>query len=535
MEIGNKNPSASLSQYGIYGAINAYWNLNAEQLVEESIRKGMGQLADNGAVVIYTGEFTGRSPKDRFIVYDERTKDNVDWGGFNTPFETQKFQALRHKVAAYFSGKEVYIKDAYACADPTYRTRIRLISEFPWSSQFAGNMFIRPEIDDLADFEPDWTIFCAPGFHAVPSVDGTRQHNFTIVNFTTRQIIIGGSGYTGEIKKGIFSVLNFVLPVDRKVLPMHCSANRGKEGDVAVFFGLSGTGKTTLSADPNRNLIGDDEHGWSDAGVFNFEGGCYAKTIDLSVETEPDIYRAIKHGAIVENILFEPNSRKIDFKSKKITENTRVSYPISHIKNALIPSKAGHPTNIFFLTCDAFGILPPISKLTAGQAMYHFMSGYTAKIPGTEMGVTEPILTFSACFGAPFLPLHPAKYAAMLGERMTEHSVNVWLINTGWSGGGLGVGSRIKLRFTRAMITAALTGQLNDAEFTADKIFGLRTPKEVEGVPTTMLNPRNTWANKAAYDTKANELAESFNKNFAKFADQAAAEILAASPKPAKK
>ena len=530
-ETGIKNPDAHLASVGINGEKTAYWNLTPEELIEHSLDKGMGVLSDTGAICISTGEFTGRSPKDRFIVKDDITADTVDWGDVNMPFEADKFDTLAKKVAAYFYGKDVYVRDAYACADESHRLKIRLFSEYPWSNQFVNNMFLRPTKKEIETFEPDWTILCAPGFHASHVEDGTRQHNFAIINFTKQQIIIGGTAYTGEIKKGIFSVLNFMLPHNKNVLSMHCSANIGKEGDSAVFFGLSGTGKTTLSADPNRGLIGDDEHGWSEEGVFNFEGGCYAKCIDLTEEKEPEIYAAIKHGAILENIKFLGHSRTPDYSSAEITQNTRVSYPIYHIINAVPGSKGGHPKNIFFLTADAFGVLPPISRLTRGQAMYHFISGYTAKVAGTEEGVDEPQATFSACFGAPFLPLHPTKYAEMLGDKMSEHNVNIWLVNTGWTGGEYGTGSRIKLRYTRAMITAALEGKLNDASYEDHSIFGLAMPTSCPEVPSDLLNPRNTWRDKDAYDKKAAALAVAFVENFKKFADQANAEILAAAPK----
>ncbi len=530
-EIGFKNPNANLGSLGIQDVATAHWNLSPEELVEQSLIRKQGVLADSGALMIKTGKFTGRSPKDRFIVKDKITASTVDWGNVNQAFDAAKFDALYQKVTAYFKGKEVFVRDAYACADDNYRLNIRLVSEYPWSNQFAYNMFLRPTKEEVSNFEPEWNILCAPGFLADSEVDGTRAENFAIINFTEKKIIIGGTGYTGEIKKGIFSVLNYVLPMERGVLPMHCSANVGKDGNTAVFFGLSGTGKTTLSADPARDLIGDDEHGWSDEGVFNFEGGCYAKCIDLTEEKEPDIFKAIKHRAILENINFIEGTRTPDFADSTITQNTRVSYPIDHIGNALEVSKGGIPTNIFFLTCDAFGVLPPISKLTPGQAMYHFISGYTAKVAGTEEGISEPQTTFSACFGAPFLPLHPTKYAEMLGEKMQAHNVNIWLVNTGWTGGSYGVGNRMKLTYTRAMITAALNGALNEVTYTEHNIFGLMMPSTCPNVPSEILNPKSTWSNEAAYDAKATELAKSFIKNFEKFADKASQAILDAAPR----
>ena len=410
---------------------------------------------------------------------------------------------------------------------------IRVVTEYAWSNMFAYNMFLRPSDSEIESFNPEWTILNAPGFMADAKVDGTRQHNFAILNFTKKIILIGGTGYTGEIKKGIFSALNFILPHQKNVLPMHCSANIGKNGDTAIFFGLSGTGKTTLSADPNRNLIGDDEHGWSGDTVFNFEGGCYAKCIDLTAEKEPDIFAAVKKGALLENISYFKGTNTVNYEDTTITQNTRVSYPLEHIENIATPSLGKNPKNIFFLTADAFGVLPPLSKLTRGQAMYHFISGYTAKVAGTEAGVIEPQTTFSACFGAPFMPLHPTKYAEMLGKKMDESKVNVWLLNTGWSGGSYGTGERISLKYTRAMITAILNGELEGVDYAKHAIFGLQMPTTCPNVASEILNPRNTWENKAAYDAKANELANSFNKNFEQFAEYANAEILAAAPKAA--
>jgi phosphoenolpyruvate carboxykinase (ATP) len=450
---------------------------------------------------------------------------------FNIPFESADFDNLYNKVTNYLAGKDVFVRDAYVCADPTYRMNVRVVNEFPWANLFAYNMFLRPDTSELETMQPEWTVISAPGFEADPTTDGTRQGNFAVVSFTKKTILIGGTAYTGEIKKGIFSVLNYVLPQDKNTLSMHCSANVGQDGDTAIFFGLSGTGKTTLSADPDRKLIGDDEHGWANDGIFNFEGGCYAKTINLSQEREPQIWDAIKYGAILENIGFQGDSNVPDYDDGSITENTRVSYPIDHIDNIMVPSKGGQPKNIFFLTCDAFGVLPPVSRLTAGQAMYQFISGYTAKVAGTEAGITEPVTTFSACFGAPFLPLHPTKYAEMLGENMKANNVNVWLINTGWTGGPYGTGSRMKLPYTRAMITAALNGELNNVEYETHSIFGLDMPTTCPNVPDEILNPRNTWEDQGAYDAKASELARSFVENFEKYAEKANEEILEAAPR----
>ncbi len=530
-EIGLKAQDADLAAMGLANVDMAYWNLHPSELVEETIIRGEGVLTDVGALAIDTGEFTGRSPKDKFVVYDNNTKDSVWWGDVNNRFEADKFDVLHNRMLAYLGGKEVWIRDSYACADPKYRINIRVVTEFPWSNLFANNLFLRPTTEELKTFKSEWTIICAPGYRADPKVDGTRQHNFAVLNFTKKIILIGGTGYTGEIKKGIFAVLNYILPHEKGVLPMHCSANIGKNGDTAIFFGLSGTGKTTLSADPNRKLIGDDEHGWSDTGVFNFEGGCYAKCVDLSAEREPQIFSAIKFGSLLENINFEEGTTTVDYTNISKTENTRVSYPSNYIDNAVNPAVGDVPKNIFFLTCDAYGILPPISKLTPAQAMYHFISGYTAKVAGTEMGVTEPTLTFSACFGKVFLPLHPTKYAELLGEKLKKEKVNVWLLNTGWVGGKYGVGSRIKLSYTRSLITAALSGELDKAEYGTTPFFKLNFPKSCTGVPAEILEPKNAWKDKEAFSQTAQTLAASFVKNFEQYASAANAEILAAAPR----
>jgi len=508
-----------------------FWNLTPAELIEDTVLLGQGVLTDKGAVAIETGSFTGRSPKDRFIVRDTITEDAVWWGDINIPFGSEQFDALYNRMKSYLIDKNVYVRDNYVCADPAYRLNVRTITETPWSSLFAENMFVTLSDSDLEDFNPDWHIICLPNFRAIPQIDDTRQENFAVINFSRKMIIIGGTGYTGEIKKGVFSVLNFILPHQHKVLSMHCSANIGQADDTAIFFGLSGTGKTTLSSDPNRRLIGDDEHGWASESVFNFEGGCYAKTIDLSEEKEPQIYHAIKFGALLENIKFFDGTSTPNYADNSITENTRVSYPIEHIENIAVPSIGKSPKNIFFLTCDAFGVLPPISRLTKEQAMYHFMSGYTAKVAGTEMGVTEPTTTFSACFGIQFLPLHPAKYAELLGQKLENTDIKVWLINTGWSSGAYGTGERIKLKYTRAMITAALTGELNSVAYQKMPVFELEFPTTCQGVPTEMLNPRQTWENKTDYDQKANALASAFIENFKKFEQQTSEEIKQASPK----
>lgn len=527
----------SIDDLGIKNAIVRY-QLTSDELHDISIEKGQGENTSFGAIAVKTGEFTGRSPMDRFIVKDDITEDKIWWGDINIPFDSNKFDKLYEKVTNYLSSKEVFVRDSYACADENYKLNIRVVNEYPWSNMFAYNMFLRPTKEELKDFSPEWTVVNAPGFMADPKEDGTRQHNFAILNFKRKIALIGGTGYTGEIKKGIFSALNFILPVFKNTLPMHCSANVGEEGDTAIFFGLSGTGKTTLSTDPNRSLIGDDEHGWTaENSVFNFEGGCYAKVIDLSQEKEPEIYAAIKKGAILENIVMDKGG-KVDFADTSITQNTRVSYPIHHIENIRTPSTGNNPKNIFFLTADAFGVLPPISKLTPGQAAYHFISGYTAKVAGTEAGVTEPLPSFSACFGAPFMPLHPTKYAEMLSEKMKETGVNVWLINTGWFAGPYGVGDRMKLKYTRAMINAALSGKLGEINYEnyhIHSVFGLAQPRQCPGVPTELLSQRLAWNNDEAYYKTAHKLADSFRENFKKFEEYANEEILAGGPPILKK
>lgn len=521
--------SISLQNLGLFPKINHY-QLPAEELVEATLARGMGKLDERGALAVDTGKFTGRSPKDRFIVKDEITKDRVWWSDINLAFDPANFDKLYEKMTAYIQDKEVYTRDCFAGAEPTKQIGVRVINEYPWSNQFAYNMFIRPTEEQLEGFSPDWVVLNLPGFLADPAVDGTRQANFSILNFSKKIAIIGGSAYTGEIKKGIFSALNFEYPVFEDTLSMHCSANEGVDGETALFFGLSGTGKTTLSADPKRKLIGDDEHGWTaDNTIFNFEGGCYAKVIDLDADKEPDIFNAIRPGAILENIMMDEQG-KVDFSDSSKTQNTRVSYPIHHIENIMVPSIGGNPKNVFFLTADAFGVLPPISKLTADQAAYHFISGYTAKVAGTEAGVDEPMPSFSACFGAPFMPLHPTHYAKMLSKKMQEAGVNVWLVNTGWTGGPYGIGHRMSLKYTRAMINAALEGELANVSFHQHSVFGLHMPKSVPGVPDDLLNPINTWGNKTAYTDKAKDLAYEFKKNFKQFEAVADSAIVSGGP-----
>ncbi|MBW8523784.1 phosphoenolpyruvate carboxykinase (ATP) [Chryseobacterium chendengshani] len=519
-----------LKDLGINNTKEVYWNLSVSQLIAQTLKKSQGVITRSGALACDTGEFTGRSPKDKYIVKDENTTDSIWWGEVNHPFLPEDFDRLYSSVAAHLSARDIYVKDAYACAKSEYQLNIRVVTEKPWQSLFVNNLFLRPTDKELETFHHEWLILVAPEFRAVPEVDKTRQHNFTVINFSKKIILIGGSAYTGEIKKGIFTVLNYILPYEKNVLSMHCSANIGVQGDTSVFFGLSGTGKTTLSADPSRKLIGDDEHGWDDQNVFNFEGGCYAKCVNLSEEREPQIFSAIRFGTLLENVRFVDGTDIVDYDNISVTENTRAAYPIDFIDNAVHPSVGGVPENIFFLTCDAFGVLPPISKLTVGQAMYHFISGYTAKVAGTEAGITEPQTTFSACFGKPFLPLHPTTYAELLGKKLIENKVKVWLINTGWSGGSYGTGERIKLSYTRAMIAAVLEKKLEDIDFVRDAVFGLKIPIECDGVPSEILNPKNTWDDKSAYDETALNLAAQFRLNFTSFESFANEQIMQGGP-----
>ena len=510
---------------------NPYYQLSPRELVKHTLERGEGELSDSGALVITTGEFTGRSPKDKFIVKDCITTGTVDWNNFNIPIDSEYFNKIFERMSDYMEKlPHLWIRDCIACADPRYKLNIRVINEKPWGNLFVYNMFLRPGEEELKNFIPEWHVMAAPGLELDPEECGIRQKNAAVISFKHKLILIAGTGYTGEIKKGIFTVLNYLLPQNSNVLSMHCSANMSDTGDTALFFGLSGTGKTTLSVDCSRRLIGDDEHGWTKDNIFNFEGGCYAKVIDLSEEKEPEIFRAIKEGALLENTVCYPGTRKINFASSCITENTRVSYPIDFISNAQIPSTGNIPSNLFFLTCDAYGILPPISRLTPAQSMYQFISGYTAKVAGTEAGVTEPVSTFSACFGAPFMPLHPGKYAAMLGEKIRKHKVNVWLVNTGWTGGGYGDGSRMKLSYTRAMIRAAISGKLKNIHYDKHPVFKMDIPSACPGVPSEILYTRDTWKDKDAYDTQAVILARKFIKNFEKYEAGVDPEICAAAP-----
>ena len=528
--IGGKS-KVGLESHGLTPTGVVHWNLSPAQLYEKAIERGEGRIAHMGAFTAVTAPHTGRSPKDKYTVRDAASESSVDWGEVNVPLSEEHFRALRDDVLEFLGGQDLFVRDARVGSHPEHGLSVRVITHKAWHNLFAYNMFLRLSPEELDGFEPEFTVLHAPGFTADPEKHGTNSGTAIAVSFAERQIVVAGSNYAGEIKKSIFSVMNFMLP-DQGVLPMHCSANVGPDGDVALFFGLSGTGKTTLSADPDRGLIGDDEHGWGRDGVFNFEGGCYAKTIRLSEAGEPEIYQATQmFGTILENVILDEDTREIDFDDGSITENTRASYPIDYIPNAVIPGRAGHPKNVVFLTADAFGVLPPISKLTPEQAMYHFLSGYTAKVAGTERGITEPKATFSSCFGAPFLPRHPSVYAEMLGEHLENHRANVWLVNTGWTGGGYGVGERMKLSHTRTMVSAALAGELADTATETDPIFGLEVPVEVAGVPTEVLHPRQTWADGAAYDEAAEKLAAMFRANFQRFEEQVPASVKEAGPR----
>jgi phosphoenolpyruvate carboxykinase (ATP) len=505
-----QRPGLPFSEMGIN-----YQNVPGE-LIEQILSLDEGELSSTGALVIRTGKFTGRSPKDRFIVKDDKTRESVNWNEINQPISTKHFDSLYKRVDRFLESNETWIRDCYACADPRYRLNLRVITASPATSLFCYNMFLRPSAGELSDdFKPDWLLVHVPDFVADHETDGTRQKNFTVINFSKKIVLIGGTAYTGEIKKGIFSVLNYLLP-QKGVLSMHCAANVGEKGDTALFFGLSGTGKTTLSNDPNRRLIGDDEHGWSGDNIFNFEGGCYAKCINLCKEKEPQIYSTIKEGALLENVKFFKGTNEVNYEDKSITENTRVSYPLFYLKSIQLPSVGDIPKNIFFLTCDAYGVLPPIARLTPEQAMYQFISGYTAKIAGTEAGITEPKATFSTCFAAPFLPLHPIVYARMLEEKIKKENVSCWLVNTGWTGGPYGKGKRIPLSYTRAMVTTALEGKLNHITYQKDPVFDLAVPLYCPGVPDDILHVRETWEDKNAYDWQACKLAQMFITNFEK-------------------
>jgi phosphoenolpyruvate carboxykinase (ATP) len=520
-----------LAPQGVTPSGTVYWNLVAPELIEAAIRRGEGTLADMGPFVAVTSPHTGRSPNDKFVVREPSSEADVDWGKVNQPITPAHWSRLKADVQAYLSGlPELFVQDLYCGADPATRLSVRYILPNAWHGAFVRNMFIRPPLEELATFAPNFTVYHAPEFQADPAVHGTRTGTFIVLNLAERAILIGGTRYAGELKKAMFTVMNYLLP-KQGVLSMHCSANIGEAGDTALFFGLSGTGKTTLSADPTRGLIGDDEHGWSADGTFNFEGGCYAKVINLSPEGEPDIYRTTQlFGTILENVVLNEPTRTVDFANQSITENTRASYPLPYIRNHVPSGRGGHPKHVVFLTADAFGVLPPIAKLTPEQAMYYFLSGYTAKVAGTERGVTEPQATFSACFGAVFLVWHPTKYAEMLGALLRMHGSQVWLVNTGWSGGPYGVGARMKLSYTRAMIHAALDGRLASSDFHTHPVFGLHMPSAVDGVPSDVLDPRRTWADGAAYDAQAIKLARMFRENILKFGDAVSPAIHAAGP-----
>jgi phosphoenolpyruvate carboxykinase (ATP) len=507
-----------------------HFNLSPAALVEHSIRRNEAQLASNGSLAGMTNR-TGRSPKDKFIVRDEATAHTVAWGPVNAPFEPEKFDALYQRIMEHLHARELFVQDLYCGADPAYRLPVRIVTEYAWHSLFVHQLFIRPTAEELKTHQPEFTVICAPEFKADPKRDGTNSDVVIAVNFTRRTVLVGGSSYAGEMKKSIFSIMNFLLP-QRNVFPMHCSANMGHDGVTALFFGLSGTGKTTLSADPLRKLIGDDEHGWSADGIFNFEGGCYAKCIKLSQKNEPQIWNALRFGCVLENVILDPHTHVPDYNDDSKTENTRAAYPVDFIDNAVIPGIGGHPKNVVFLTADAFGVLPPISRLTPEQAMYHFLSGYTAKIAGTEAGLKEPQATFSTCFGAPFLPLPPKTYAEMLGRRLREHHAQCWLVNTGWQGGPYGVGKRMDIPHTRAMVDAAVEGHLIHQEFETESAFGLSIPKACPGVPAHVLRPRHAWTDKAAYDKAAEDLRSRFAKNFENF--DAPPEVKAAGPRAQK-
>lgn len=521
-----------LEAQGLKPKGDVHWNLSGPVLIEQAVKRGEGRFADMGPFCAVTAPHTGRSPNDKFLVKESASEADVDWGKVNQPFTQAQFDTLLGDVRAYLNGRDdLYVQDLYCGADAKYRLSVRYVSPNAWQMAFVRNMFIRPEATELPTFDPNFTVLHAPDFEADPAKHGTRTGTFIVLNLAQRMILIGGTKYAGELKKSMFTVMNYYMPKQGN-LSMHCSANIGKAGDTALFFGLSGTGKTTLSADPERALIGDDEHGWSPEGVFNYEGGCYAKVINLSPEGEPDIYKTTQmFGTILENVVLDDLTRKVKFEDQSITENTRASYPLHYIPNYVKSGRGSHPKNIVFLTADAFGVLPPIAKLTREQAMYYFLSGYTAKVAGTEKGVKEPQATFSSCFGAVFLVWHPTKYAEMLGRLIDEHGSDVWLVNTGWTGGAFGVGKRMKLSSTRAMVSALLSGDLHSAPLDTDPIFGLHIPKQIADVPAEILNPRNTWTDKAAYDAQAKKLAGMFRENFAKFEKFVPDAVKAAGPK----
>jgi len=525
-----EHSSYGLENHGLSNLNEVYWNLNTATLYEHAIRRREGLVAHLGPLVVRTGHHTGRSANDKFTVQEATTEKNIWWGKINRPFPAENFDELHRRMVLHLQGQDVYVQDCFVGASPKHRMPVRVISQYAWHNLFVRNMFLEATPDELTKHVPGFTVIDAPSLHASPKADGTNSETFIIVNFAKKLVLIGGSSYGGEIKKSIFSVMNYLLP-EKGVLPMHCSANIGADGNTAIFFGLSGTGKTTLSADASKALIGDDEHGWDDEGIFNFEGGCYAKLINLSPEAEPEIYETTrKFGTLLENVPMDTKTRRVDLMDDSLTENTRGSYPISHIPKISSTGMGGQPKNVIFLSADAFGVLPPLAKLTKAQAMYHFLSGYTAKVAGTERGITEPQPNFSACYGAPFMPRHPQRYAELLGQKLETHNVDIWLINTGWSGGPYGVGKRIKITHTRAMVNAVLDGKLKDVALSTEPFFGLQVPQHCPDVPDDILNTRNTWSNPADYDAQAKKLAQMFVENFKQYANEATPEILAAGP-----
>ena len=516
---GHLSSSYDLGKHGLNTNKNVFWNLTTADLIESSLRRQEGTLSKDGALVCITGKHTGRSPNDKFIVKDSFTRNTIDWGKVNSPITSELFDLLHEKVLSHLSNKDLFVQDCYAGADLSNRLQVRVINENAWHNLFARNMFIQPQNEDLPNFKPDFTVLHAPSCFADKKIHGTNSEVFVIVNFSKKLVLIGGTIYAGEIKKSVFSLLNYILP-DRDVLPMHCSANISVEGNSAIFFGLSGTGKTTLSADSSRRLIGDDEHGWGDQGVFNFEGGCYAKVINLSKEAEPEIFSATRRfGTILENVVMNPSTRELDLDDGSLTENTRASYPIDFIPNVTKNGFGPQPKHIIMLTADAFGVLPPISKLSPEQAMYHFLSGYTARVAGTEKGVTEPQAVFSSCFGAPFMPRNPTIYAKLLGDKIKKTGATCWLVNTGWTGGGYGIGQRMPIKYTRAMLNAALNGDLDKVDFKKDENFGLMVPVECPNVPDQILRPDSAWKDKKSYMQSAKDVAKLFEKNFIQFED----------------
>lgn len=506
-----------LENHGLHKLNDIYWTMPTPALYEQAINRREGVLAHRGPLVVRTGHHTGRSANDKFIVKDTNTENQIWWGAVNRPIDPEQFDGLHRRLVTYLQMKDVYVQDCFAGADSVHRLPIRVITEYAWHSLFARNMFIKATREELSRHVPEFTVIDVPRFHAIPEEDGTNSETFIIINFAKKLVLIGGTSYAGEIKKSVFTVMNHLLP-PQDVLPMHCAANFGRSGDTALFFGLSGTGKTTLSTDASRTLIGDDEHGWSERGIFNFEGGCYAKMIRLTRDAEPEIYATTRRfGTVLENVTLDPTTRHLDLMDDSLTENTRGAYPISHIPNATCEGRGDHPKNVLFLTADAFGVLPPISKLTRDQAIYHFLLGYTAKIAGTEKGVTEPVPYFSACYGAPFMPRHPRQYAELLAKRIAQSNANVWLINTGWSGGAYRIGKRISINHTRAMVNAILQDRLDDVPMKTHQVFGLNMPAKCPGVPDEILDPRNTWLDKTAYDTQAKKLTTQFAENYAKY------------------